>query len=420
MEYRQLGRSGLTVSVVGIGCNAFGARIDAARTQQVVDAAIDQGVTFFDTADTYGLGASEELLGKALGRRRDDVVVATKFGMDMDGRNGPDWGARASRRYARKAVEASLRRLGTDHIDLYQLHQPDLVTPVEETLEVMNELVDEGKVRYLGCSNFAGWEAVDAHWTARTRGLRGFVSAQNEYSLYNRAAEEDLVPALRRLGMSLLPYFPLAYGLLTGKYRRGEDAPAGQPAQRRRAVAPAGGRRLRPGGGARAVRRRPRRLDPRRGPRRSRRPAGRRQRDRRRHLGRAGGLQRDLGVVAPLGRGRRGPGRDQHRARGGDAARVLHPALSDAGRTRASPAGLAGLDRSANFAVPSALAWLLPQDGAACPPTLLAVRGALARRPTLEGKAERRSGGGRHGRPPPALVPGPADTTRVPSARVRR
>ena len=227
MEYRQLGRSGLTVSVVGIGCNAFGARIDAARTQQVVDAAIDQGVTFFDTADTYGLGASEELLGKALGRRRDDVVVATKFGMDMDGRNGPDWGARASRRYARKAVEASLRRLGTDHIDLYQLHQLDLVTPIEETLEVMNELVDEGKVRYLGCSNFAGWEAVDAHWTARTRGLRGFVSAQNEYSLYNRAAEEDLVPALERLGMSLLPYFPLAYGLLTGKYRRGEDAPAG-------------------------------------------------------------------------------------------------------------------------------------------------------------------------------------------------
>ena len=227
MEYRQLGRSGLTVSAVGIGCNAFGARIDAERTQQVVDTAIDLGVTFFDTADTYGLGESEVLLGRALGRRRDDVVVATKFGMDMQGRNGPDWGARASRRYARTAVEASLRRLGTDRIDLYQIHQPDLVTPVEETLEVMNELVDEGKVRYLGCSNFAGWEVVDAHWTARTRGLRGFVSAQNEYSLYNRSAEEELVPALARLRMSLLPYFPLAYGLLTGKYRRGEDAPAG-------------------------------------------------------------------------------------------------------------------------------------------------------------------------------------------------
>ena len=227
MAYRQLGQSGLTVSAIGIGCNAFGARIDAERTQQVVDAAIEHGVTFFDTSDTNGLGASEELLGQALGERRDDVVVATKFGMDMQGRNGPDWGARASRRYARRAVEASLRRLGTDHIDLYQIHQPDLVTPVEETLEVMNELVDEGKVHYLGCSNFAGWEVVDAHWTARTRGLRGFVSAQNEYSLYNRSAEEELVPALDRLGMSLLPYFPLAYGLLTGKYRRGEGAPAG-------------------------------------------------------------------------------------------------------------------------------------------------------------------------------------------------
>jgi aryl-alcohol dehydrogenase-like predicted oxidoreductase len=227
MEHRQLGQSGLTVSALGIGCNAFGARIDAQRTQQVVDAAIDHGVTFFDTSDTYGLGASEELLGRALGPRRDDVVIATKFGMDMQGRNGPDWGARASRRYARKAVEASLRRLGTDHIDLYQIHQPDLVTPVEETLEVMNELVDEGKVRYLGCSNFAGWEVVDAHWTARTRGLRGFVSAQNEYSLYNRSAEEELVPALERLGMSLLPYFPLAYGLLTGKYRRNAEPPAG-------------------------------------------------------------------------------------------------------------------------------------------------------------------------------------------------
>jgi aryl-alcohol dehydrogenase-like predicted oxidoreductase len=227
MEYRQLGRSGLTVSALGLGCNAFGARIDADRTQRVVDAAIEHGITFFDTADTYGLGASEELLGRALGKRRDDVVVATKFGMDMEGRNGPDWGARASRRYARRAVEASLRRLGTDHIDLYQIHQLDLVTPLDETLEAMNELVDEGKVRYLGCSNFAGWEVADAFWLARTRGLRPFVSAQNEYSLYNRSAEEELVPALERFGMGLLPYFPLAYGLLTGKYRRGERAPEG-------------------------------------------------------------------------------------------------------------------------------------------------------------------------------------------------
>jgi aryl-alcohol dehydrogenase-like predicted oxidoreductase len=193
----------------------------------VLRSALDHGITFFDTADTYGLGASEELLGRALGTRRDDVVVATKFGMDMDGRNGPDWGARSSRRYLRRAVEASLRRLGTDHIDLYQIHQLDLVTPMDEIVTAMNELVDEGKVRYLGCSNFAAWEVADAHWTATSRGLRPFVSAQNEYSLYNRAAEEELVPACERFGLGLLPYFPLAYGLLTGKYRRGQGAPEG-------------------------------------------------------------------------------------------------------------------------------------------------------------------------------------------------
>ena len=227
MTYRPLGSSGLMVSTIGLGTNAFGARIDAEQTQRVVDAALDAGITFFDTSDTYGVGASEELLGRSLGSRRDDVVVATKFGMDMGGANGPDWGARASRRYVRRAVEASLRRLGTDHIDLYQLHQPDLVTPIAETLEALTELVTEGKVRYLGCSNLAAWEVVDAHWTATTEGLRPFVSAQNEYSLYNRAAEEELVPALEHLGMSLVAYFPLAYGLLTGKYRRGEQAPEG-------------------------------------------------------------------------------------------------------------------------------------------------------------------------------------------------
>ena len=227
MTYRPLGRSGLMVSTIGLGTNAFGSRIDAEQTRAVVDAALEAGITFFDTSDTYGRGASEELLGRALGRHRADVVVATKFGMDMGGANGPDWGARASRRYVRRAVEASLRRLGTDHIDLYQLHQPDLVTPVEETLEAMTELVTEGKVRYLGCSNFAAWEVVDAHWTAASAGLQSFVTAQNEYSLYNRAAEEELVPALEHVGMSLLPYFPLAYGLLTGKYRRDQAAPAG-------------------------------------------------------------------------------------------------------------------------------------------------------------------------------------------------
>ena len=237
MRHRALGASGLVVSVVGVGCNAFGSRVDADGVREIVDAALDVGITFFDTSDTYGLGASEELLGAALRGRRDEVVVATKFGMDMQGANGPDHGARASRGYVRRAVEASLRRLGTDHIDLYQLHQPDLVTPVEETLEAMNELVDEGKVRYLGCSNFAAWEVTEAAWTARTRRLRGFVTAQNEYSLYNRVAEEELVPACLAAGVGLLPYFPLAYGLLTGKYSGG-TAPEGSrlsaESQRRR------------------------------------------------------------------------------------------------------------------------------------------------------------------------------------------
>jgi aryl-alcohol dehydrogenase-like predicted oxidoreductase len=224
---RPLGRSGLVVSRVGLGCNAFGTRIDADQTRAVVHAALDAGITLFDTADTYGLGESERLLGRALGSRREEVVLATKFGMDMQGANGPDGGARASRRYVRRAVEASLRRLGTDHIDLYQLHQPDLVTPVEETLAALTELVAEGKVGYLGCSNFAAWEVVDAHWTARSAGLQPFISAQNEYSLYNRTAEDELVPACQAVGVGLLPYFPLAYGLLTGKYRRGKPAPAG-------------------------------------------------------------------------------------------------------------------------------------------------------------------------------------------------
>jgi aryl-alcohol dehydrogenase-like predicted oxidoreductase len=226
LAYVPLGDSGLVVSRLGIGCNAFGTRIDAAAVRRIVDAALDHGVTLFDTADVYGLGASEELLGAALKGRRDEAVVATKFGMDMQGRNGADHGARASRRYVRRAVEASLRRLDTDHIDLYQLHQPDLVTPPEETLAALAELVTEGKVRYLGCSNFSGWQVTEAHWIARTRGLPGYVTAQNEYSLYNRAAEEELVPACVAAGVSVLPYFPLAYGLLTGKYSSG-SAPEG-------------------------------------------------------------------------------------------------------------------------------------------------------------------------------------------------
>ena len=227
MTYRQLGDSGLTVSTVGIGCNNFGRRIDQDATNAVVRQALDSGITLFDTADIYGQGASEEMLGLALGVERENVVVATKFGMDMQGSNGPDWGVRGSRRYVRKAVEASLRRLGTDWIDLYQLHRPDPVTPIEETLAALDELVREGKVRYLGSSNFTGWQVVDADWTARAAGTARFVSAQNEYSLLERDVEEELVPACEHVRVGLLPFFPLASGLLTGKYRRGEPAPEG-------------------------------------------------------------------------------------------------------------------------------------------------------------------------------------------------
>ena len=227
MTYRQLGDCGLTVSTVGLGCNNFGRRIDQDATNAVVRAALDAGVTLFDTADIYGLGASEEMLGLALGAEREHVVVATKFGMDMQGSNGPDWGVRGSRRYIRKAVEASLRRLGTDWIDLYQMHRPDPRTPVDETLAALDELVREGKVRYLGSSNFAGWQVVDADWTARAAGTSRFVSAQNEYSLLEREVEDDLVPACEHVGVGVLPFFPLAAGLLTGKYHRGEAAPAG-------------------------------------------------------------------------------------------------------------------------------------------------------------------------------------------------
>jgi aryl-alcohol dehydrogenase-like predicted oxidoreductase len=224
---RALGSSGIDVSVVGVGCNAFGTRIDAAQTREVVDAALEHGVDFFDTADSYGLGESERLLGLALQGRRDQVVVATKFGMDMQGVNGDDGGRRGTAEYVRTAVDASLRRLGTDHIDLYQLHTPDPSTPIGETLGAMSELVTAGKVRAIGCSNLQAWQLVDADWVSRTAGLARFVTAQNEYSLYNRTAEVELIPACEARGVGVLPYFPLAYGLLTGKYARGAAAPAG-------------------------------------------------------------------------------------------------------------------------------------------------------------------------------------------------
>ena len=224
---RTLGSSDVTVPAVGIGCNAFGARIDQDRATSVVDAAFEHGVTFFDTADVYGYGQSEQLLGVALRGRRERAVVATKFGMPLGGVNGDDGGRRGTATYVRTAVEASLRRLGTDYIDLYQLHTPDPGTPLEETLGALHELVVEGKVRAIGSSNLQSWQVVDADWKARSNGFTSFVTAQNEYSLYNRTAEVELTGACVAHGIGLLPYFPLAYGLLTGKYRRGEQAPEG-------------------------------------------------------------------------------------------------------------------------------------------------------------------------------------------------
>ena len=232
MEYRPLGGSGLMVSAVGIGCNAFGRRVDQDGLDDLLRAARETGVTLLDTADIYGghPGQSEGMLGEALRGQRDEFVVATKFGMDMQGANGEDFGARASRRYVRRAVEASLRRLQTDHIDLYQLHRPDPLTPVAETLEALTDLVREGKVLYVGCSNFDGWQVADASWTSATAGLASFVSVQNEYSLLDRGVEVEVTPACERFDLGLLPFFPLARGLLTGKYQRGAAAPEGSRA----------------------------------------------------------------------------------------------------------------------------------------------------------------------------------------------
>jgi len=222
---RELG--GLRVSAVGLGCNNFGRRVDIDGTRAVVDAALDVGVTFFDTADTYGnAGGSETLLGEVLKGRRDQVVLATKFGMDM-GDKGPSVRPRGSRAYIREAIEGSLRRLQTDVIDLYQYHRPDGETHIEETLAALDELVKAGKVRYIGCSNFSAVELNEAAAAAREIGLTSFVSLQNEYSLLKREIEADVIPECEQLDVGVLPYFPLASGLLTGKYRRGEGAPEG-------------------------------------------------------------------------------------------------------------------------------------------------------------------------------------------------
>ncbi len=224
MEMRNLGRSGLKVSVIGLGCNNFGT-LPLEASRKVVHRALDLGITLLDTADVYGnRGGSEEQLGAILGPRRKDIVLATKFGMAMD-----DAGimAGASRRYITQAVEASLTRLKTDWIDLYQLHRPDPATPIEETLRALDDLIRAGKLRYIGCSNLPAWQVADAHWIARDRRLTAFVSAQDEYSLLVRDIERELVPALGAYGMGLLPYFPLASGLLTGKYKHGAELPAG-------------------------------------------------------------------------------------------------------------------------------------------------------------------------------------------------
>lgn len=231
-EYRRLGTSGLSVSVVGLGCNNLGRSNTVTETQEgsdaVVQAALDAGITLFDVADTYGRepGLSESILGKALGGRRDEVVVATKFGMDMRGANGSDFGARGSRRYIVRAAEASLRRLGTDWIDLYQFHTPDPATPIDETLAALDDLVTSGKVRYIGHSNMAGWQIGQAEYVARASGGTRFISTQNHYSLLDRRAELEVTPAAEAFGLGVLPYFPLANGLLTGKYAP-HQAPAG-------------------------------------------------------------------------------------------------------------------------------------------------------------------------------------------------
>ena len=225
MDIRNLGRSGLRVSAIGLGCNNFGGRLDLEATRTVIHAAFDAGITLFDTADVYGeKGGSETLMGQVIGPMRHNIVLASKFCMPMDAAETMKGG---SRRYILAAVEASLKRLQTDYLDLYQMHRMDPLTPIEETLRALDDLVTQGKIRYFGCSNFSAWRMVEAQWTAKAIGVPGFVSAQDEYSLVKREHEADLILALREYGLGLLPYFPLASGLLTGKYRRNAPMPEG-------------------------------------------------------------------------------------------------------------------------------------------------------------------------------------------------
>jgi len=224
MEYRLLGHSGLQVSIAGLGTNQFGRRLDAAGTAAVLHKAIDLGINFIDTADQYGSGQSEEFIGRAIKDHRRDLILATKFTQPMG--EGPLWSG-ASRRYVMEAVHASMKRLDVDYIDLYQIHFPDPKTPIEETLRALDDLIRNGDVRYVGCSNFEAWQIVEAAWTAKTEHLNPLISAQNQYNLLNRTVERDIAPAAWKYGMGLIPYSPLAGGFLTGKYRQGEPAPAG-------------------------------------------------------------------------------------------------------------------------------------------------------------------------------------------------
>jgi aryl-alcohol dehydrogenase-like predicted oxidoreductase len=226
MEYRQLGKSGLKVSAIGLGCGSrtFVGRVDEATAQSIIDHAFDSGVTYFDTAETYAEGRSETLLGKALKGKRSDVVVATKFGKD---RSVTEREQRGSRSRVIKAIEGSLRRLSTDYVDLYILHEPDPATPIEETLRALDDLVHSGKVRYVGCSDFRAWQLSEAMWTSRAAGLESFVAAGGEYNLMSREVERDLIPCCLHHGMSFVPTFPLAQGFLTGKYRPGQPMPQG-------------------------------------------------------------------------------------------------------------------------------------------------------------------------------------------------
>jgi aryl-alcohol dehydrogenase-like predicted oxidoreductase len=225
MIRRALGRTGLQVSAVGLGCNNFGARLDLEKTRAVVDAAIDAGINFFDTADTYGnRGGSETLLGATLGNRRKDIILATKFGLPMDHEGRLQGG---SRRYVLSAIEASLKRLKTDWIDLYYHHRPDPMIPIEETLGALDDLVRQGKIRFAGSSNLPGPQLADAMELAQAKRLTPFAAAQDQYNLLSREIETTLVPAIARYGIALVPYFPLASGLLTGKYRKGQPMPTG-------------------------------------------------------------------------------------------------------------------------------------------------------------------------------------------------